>query len=119
MEQGSISWNKKKRTEMKVSRTPQYEPEETGEIPWYLMTMGNVAFAATRPELCAITEQQIVEQSEYEHTLLVTMVNGGMKYMPDKTSYDNNTWEAQNSMFMPGAAEAYVAEITKKLKRMN
>jgi hypothetical protein len=119
MEQGSISWNKKKRTEMKVSRTPQYEPEETGEIPWYLMTMGNVAFAATRPELCAITEQQIVEQSEYEHTLLVTMVNGGMKYMPDKISYENNTWEAQNSMFMPGAAEAYVAEITKKLKRMN
>lgn len=115
MEQGSITWGKKKRTKMKVSRIPEYESDGIGEIPWHIMTIGNVSIAATRPEMCAISEQQIVEQSEYEHTLLITMVNGGMKYMPDKISYDRNTWEAQNSMFMPGAAEAYVTEITQKL----
>jgi hypothetical protein len=43
------------------------------------------------------------------------MVNGGMKYMPDKASYDNNTWEAQSSMLMPGAAEAFVEKVAGKI----
>lgn len=114
-EHGDIIWVKKKRTQMKVSRTPEHEPDGTGKIPWYIMTMGNVAFAATRPEMNCISEKQLLEGSKYEHTLLITMVNGGMKYMPDMASYENNTWEAQNSMFMPGAAEAYVEEVTHKI----
>jgi hypothetical protein len=36
-----------------------------------------------------------------------------MKYMPDQSSYDRNTWEAQSAMFMPGAAEAFVKTVTE------
>ena len=36
------------------------------------------------------------------------MINGGMKYMPDKKSYDELHWEALSSMLMPGAAEKFV-----------
>lgn len=114
-EQGEITWSKKKRTQMKVSRTPEYVSDGDGKIPWYIMIMGNVAFAATRPEMNCISEKQLIEESKYEHTILITMVNGGMKYMPDLESYENNTWEAQNSMFMPGAAEQYVENVTQKI----
>ena len=39
---------------------------------------------------------------------VVTLWNGGAKYMADAASYDRITYEAQNSPFMKGAAELLV-----------
>jgi len=37
----------------------------------------------------------------------MSMVNGGMKYMPDRLSYERCTWESQNTALMPGTAEQW------------
>jgi hypothetical protein len=113
VKQGTIPWERKARTRMKISREADFKAEGMGEIPWYVAKIGNLAFAATSPEMNAESERQLHEQSDCEHTLLFTMVNGGMKYMPDQSSYDRNTWEAQSAMFMPGAAEAFVKTVTE------
>jgi hypothetical protein len=115
MEKGEIPWSKKKRTQMRISRETQFETDESENIPWSVMTIGDVAIAATKPEMNCISEKQLAEKSHYKHTLLITMVNGGMKYMPDKASYNNNTWEAQSSMLMPGAAEAFVEKVADEI----
>jgi hypothetical protein len=113
VKQGTIPWERKARTRMKISQEADFKAEGMGEIPWYVATLGNLAFAATKPEMNAESERQLRDQSNFEHTLLFTMVNGGMKYMPDQSSYDRNTWEAQSAMFMPGAAEAFVKTVTE------
>jgi hypothetical protein len=113
VKQGTIPWERKARTRMKISREAVFKAEGMGEIPWYVATLGNLAFVATKPEMNAESERQLRDQSNFEHTLLFTMVNGGMKYMPDQSSYDRNTWEAQSAMFMPGAAEAFVKTVTE------
>jgi hypothetical protein len=110
---GTIPWERKARTRMKISREAECKEEGMGEIPWYVATLGNLAFAATKPEMNAESERQLQAKSKFEHTLLFTMVNGGMKYMPDQGSYERNTWEAQSAMFMPGAAEAFVKTVTE------
>jgi hypothetical protein len=38
-------------------------------------------------------------------TLVMTMVNGASKYMADKESYDNMTYESMNSPFGKGSAD--------------
>ena len=55
----------------------------------------------------------------FESTALLSMVNGGMKYMPDITGFERCTWEAGSSGLMPGSAERWVEkalELEKKLK---
>ena len=38
--------------------------------------------------------------------------------MPDREAYDNSTWEAQNALMMPGAAEKWVEEAARTLYRL-
>ena len=56
------------------------------------------------------------ERSQYPHTLYVSMVDGGMKYMPDLDSYRRISWESQASMLMPGAAETFVNTAVKLME---
>ena len=44
------------------------------------------------------------------------MVNGGMKYMPEKEAYEQVKWEAQSAMLLPGAAEKFIAVVVELLK---
>ncbi len=80
-------------------------------------TLGDeIAFVAVKPETNAQTESELWKGSPYKHTMLLSMINGGMKYMPDKLSYERCTWEAGSSMLMPGAAEKWVARANDLLK---
>ena len=65
-----------------------------------------------------ITAAELAEKSPCEKTILISMINGGQKYMPDAKSYARITWEAQNSMMMPGAAEAWVNRVVEILHEM-
>ena len=76
--------------------------------PVEVITLGDVALVAGKPEINACTERQLQERSKYPHTLYLSMVGGGMKYMPDQASYERLSWEALTSMLMPGAAEKFV-----------
>lgn len=86
---------------------------ETVEIK--LIKMGSLALVGCRPELNCATEQQVKAASPIANTLLVSMVNGAMKYMPDKLAYDNMTFEAKSSMLARGAAEQFVTCVCNTL----
>lgn len=80
-----------------------------------IITLGNAAFVAEKPEVNCRTELELSAKSPYAHTCLICMVNGGMKYMPDLSAYERNTFEAQSSMLMPGAAERFVETVSAAL----
>ena len=73
------------------------------------ITIGDdVAFVGFSPEVNANTERQLWEASSYEHTLLMSFINGDQKYMPDDEAYDMQTWQWKRSGFARGAAEHFV-----------
>lgn len=81
-----------------------------------IFTLGNAAFVAEKPEVCCQTELELKAASPFAHTLLICMVNGGMKYMPDRSAYARNTFACQSSMLQPGAAEHFVEVVAAELK---
>lgn len=116
--QGSLVWSGKARGGMKPTRQANYKPAGTVQVDTLALLIGDVAFAGLKPEINAVTEAQLQAQSPFDHTLVISMVNGGQKYMPDRTSYERVTWEAQSAPLMPGAAEAWVGETVELLKRL-
>lgn len=118
LDQSFIEWPGKNRGKMQPTLKAEYETEGTRRVDVKAMTIGDVALVGLKPEINAPTEAQLQQASPYRTTLVVSMVNGGQKYMPQHEAYENSTWEAQNSPLMPGAAEAWVAEAVKVLERM-
>lgn len=96
----------------------EYKKDGSVSLSAEVIQMGDIAFVAVKPETNAITEKQLQEGSPFKHTLLISMVNGGMKYLPDQSAYDRVTWEAQRSMLMPGAAEKWVQCATDMLHNL-
>lgn len=102
------------------------ETEETGKgilggiergIGVSLFTLGSAAFVAVKPQLNCQTELELKTDSPFTHTFVIGMVNGSMKYMPDRLAYERDTYEARHSMLRPGAAERFVEVVTETLKR--
>lgn len=96
----------------------EYPEEGECRVEAEIMTLGDTAFIAEKPEINCRTELELQEQSPYVRTLIICMVNGNMKYMPDRSAYERNTFEAQSSMLQPGAAERFVKETVSELNRM-
>lgn len=115
----SFSWETRDRAVMIPRREFSYEPAgRTIELPVEVLKLGEIALVGEKPEVCCITELELKERSPFLHTLLAVMINGGFKYMPDKTSYERITWEAMNSALMPGAAEKFVEVAGQLLDEM-
>ena len=113
----SFSWERRKGGRRSPKKELVNEPDgTTAELTAELFRLGDAVFLAERPEVNAQTEAELLEQSPFEHTILMSMVDGGMKYLPDRWSFEHATWEAQSSMLMPGAAEKLVEEAVKKMK---
>ena len=76
------------------------------------MRLGDIAFVGFKQELDAQTEKEIQESSSFEHTLLISFLNGDGKYMPHDAAYDQNngkgTYEVLKSGFQRGTAEQLV-----------
>ena len=115
----AFRWGTKGRTPMMPRKSAEYVAEREAEVTSEIITLGGMAFVAVKPEVNVITEQQLQEQSPFATTLLFSMVNGGMKYMPDAQSYERCTWESQSAMLMPGAAEKWVEETVGALKALH
>lgn len=117
--EGHIDWPGKARTDQMLTREAVYTQEGAQRVDILVMSIGDTALVGLKPEINTTTEAQLQTASPYKHTLLVSMVNGGQKYMPERGAYENSTWEAQSSPMMPGAAEKWVEEATKILKQMH
>ena len=114
----ALVWGGKGRIPMMPRKEVAFTYERDVRIDGQFLVLGNLAFAGLKPEVNCITAEELAEKSPYDKTVLISMVNGGQKYMPDSAAYENITWESQSSMMMPGAAEAWVAEAEKKLQKM-
>lgn len=115
----SFPWEKRKSGTKKPQKTMENEADgENAEVTAEVFRLGGAAFVAVRPEMNAQTGIELERRSPYEHTVLMSMVNGEMKYMPDEWSYAHATWEAQSSMLMPGAAEKLVEEAVTAMEQM-
>lgn len=114
----AFMWKTKGRVPRKPAKEAVYTAEGEYELTAELMVVGDLALAAVKPEVITCTERQLQQASPYSHTLLLSMVNGGFKYMPDQSAYDRVTWEAISSGLMPGAAEAWVSAAAEVLTAM-
>ncbi len=114
-----ITWPGKPRGRMVPTQTADYEEKGSEQVDALVMTLGDVALVGLRPEVNAVTEAELQNKSPYAHTLILSMVDGGQKYMPDQGSYDNITWEAQSAPFMPGAAEAWTNKALELLNQLH
>lgn len=100
---------------------PQTEYPVDGErvVTAEIFVVGGTAFVAEKPEVSCKTEMDLKAASPFRHTLLICMVNGGMKYMPDRSAYERNTFESQSSALQPGAAEHFVEVVGQELVRLS
>lgn len=114
----ALSWGGKGRIPLKPRKTVEFVQEREVKIDGNILTLGDIALVGLKPEVSCITAEELAEKSPYERTILISMINGGQKYMPDAQSYERITWEAQNSMMMPGAAEAWVNRVVETLHEM-
>ena len=112
------TWQTKGRIPFAPRKEFIYETDgKTAEVPVETVQFGDMAFVACKPEVNCTTEKELAAASPVRHTLLMSMINGGMKYMPDQESYDKVKWESQSSMLMPGAAEKFVEVAAELLKK--
>jgi neutral ceramidase len=88
------------------------------EVPVVLMRVGDIALVGLQAELAASVGAQLKANSPFPHTIVVTMVDGGAKYMPDAKSYERFTYEARNSGYARGAAEQTASDIDNLLREM-
>ena len=102
--------------ELKPARKCEWIPDGESEQPLFLMTLGELAVLGVKPELTRITERAVRDASPFPCTLIATLINGGAKYMADRSSYDRCTYEAMNSPFAPGAAEILAGAAETLLK---
>ncbi|MGN0801352.1 MAG: hypothetical protein ACI4MF_02020 [Candidatus Faecivicinus sp.] len=103
--------------ELRPSRTAVWEPDGLKEQTIELLSIGSLGILGVKPELTDPTARRIRESSPFAHTLVATMVNGGAKYMADRSAYDRCMYEAVNSPFAPGAAEILEGEVKKLFER--
>ena len=89
------------------TRIPPYVPSGESGQSVTLLAIGDVRLIGVKPELCCVTARQIGAGDPLVR--VVTLWNGGAKYMADAASCDRITYESQNSPFMKGAAELLAA----------
>lgn len=86
------------------------------EVPLWVMVLDSLAFVFGKAEMNPPTEAQLLALSPYPNTFLLTMTNGGMKYMPEAAAYDACTWEAQSACVARGGAEKFVEAAVELLR---
>lgn len=76
----------------------------------------SVALVGLKPEVNCVTELELWKASPFEHTLLVSFLNGDQKYMPDREAYQLGTREYVRSGCAAGCAEQFVITATDMLE---
>ncbi|MCD8161307.1 MAG: hypothetical protein LUE61_09105 [Clostridiales bacterium] len=116
----SFPWQALGRIEKAPTLGMDYPLEEgRRQVDVSALTFGDYAFVFGKAEMTQPTQQAIQAVSPYPHTFLVTMVNGGFKYIPEAGAYDRFTWEAQSSFVAKGAAERFAEQAAVLLKKLN
>jgi hypothetical protein len=102
-------------SDIRPAKSYRFRAAGTAEVPVWVVRIGDILLAGLQAELSAATGIAIKDSSPFASTLVMTMVNGGAKYMPDENSYDQITYAAMNSRYGRGAAEIVAEEIARVL----
>ncbi len=102
-----------------ADRAYRFRPGAPVRAPFVLVRIGDTVLVGVQAELSAATGQWLRARSPFPHTLVVTMVDGAAKYMPDADAYRHATYEAMNSSFGPGAAETFATAIIQALGKLH
>lgn len=103
-EQEMLRSTKEIRPELEYSYPP------TGsyvEIPIEAIRMGKILLVGTPPELNSGYGAALKSLSRYKHVLVMTMVNGGAKYLPEEDDYNRITYTAMNTRLGRGSSEVF------------
>lgn len=112
-------WKRRKASgPYRIQKELTHEPDGEAVFSAEVFRLGDTFFLAERPEVNTKTELELMEACPLKRVILMTMVNGEMKYLPDKESFEKSTWEAQSALLMPGAAEKFVEEATAAMNAL-
>lgn len=95
-----------------------YEFEKTGnKITTFIcdLCVNGIHILMTSPELNSSFGQKIREQYD-ENTMIVTLVNGACKYLPEKEDYEKITYTAMNTKIGQGSDQLFL-EAVQRLKK--
>lgn len=100
-------------------KTYTYTPAGTAQVPVVVVRIGDTVLVGLQAELSATLGAQIRAASPFSHTLVMTLVDGAAKYMPDATAYPRFTYTARNSRYAQGAGEITVRAIGGMLQSLH
>lgn len=112
-------WKTKQPMILKPQKQGKYTENGETSVEVGVMRIGPLVIIAGKPEMNCITELHLKAKSMSKYTIIMTMVNGGMRYMPDENSYAMNSWEAMSSLLMPGAAEKFIDVASEMVREVN
>lgn len=105
-------------TSRHATRQYQYVEKGPSAMPYWLLQIGDIVGVGVQVELNAKTGMAIKSQSPFKNTMVMNMVNGAAKYLPDAGSFDRFTYEAQGARYAKGSAEKFTATVREQLKRL-
>lgn len=93
--------------------TIQFDFSETGkqlDITLEGVVLGPVFILGTQPEMNSRFGKEILSSSPYSTSLLVSMVNGAKKCLPETQDFERITYTAMNSVIAAGSSEKILKE---------
>lgn len=105
--------------DIRPSKAYSYNLNGKADAPYFVMQIGDTAIVGVQVELSSTTGMEIKRRSPFKNTLVVTMVNGAAKYLPDAESYKRFTYQAMNSSYGPGSAEILQGRILQTLNTLH
>ncbi|MBR7828800.1 hypothetical protein KDK95_21000 [Actinospica sp. MGRD01-02] len=96
--------------------THTFTPNGTAQAPAWVLRIGDGVLAGAEPELSTETALAIKKSSPFEHTFVMSMLEGGAKNMADKWNYEHITYEALDSSYAEGAAEKLASRLGRDIE---
>jgi hypothetical protein len=109
---------KQSATNQGPTKTDTCTPDGTSKVPVWVLQLGDGAFVGLEPELSTETALAIAKASPFQHTNVMSMLEGGAKNMPDSWNYDHITYEALDSFYAKGTAEKAVGQASQLLNSL-
>lgn len=100
-----------RREDIRPTTAYEFTVQGRADVPVWAVRIGDVALVGVQVELSARTGMEIKRRSPFPNTIVMTMVNGAAKYLPDARSYDRITYEAMASRYARGSAELVTSQV--------
>ena len=97
------------------STTYPFPPDGEVDVPFWVVHLGPLALVGLQAELSSTTALDL--RARTPEALIVTMLNGAAKYLPDAHAYHRTSYEARSSRYASGSAEAVADAIVAELGR--